>query len=145
MPGVRVLLIGAGALGTEVAMLLPLEASYHSLSLNEIHIVDFDTVEVSNLPRQPLVGPADVGMSKAKLVVEALQRRFSSLKAISHVYRVESMDVNFLGSFDAIFCTVDTVRTRRWINWVFCAPEFGRYRGKFEFDLHFGARILSRN
>src|SRR4051812_32095451 len=54
----RVLCIGAGGLGSPVAMHLA------AAGLGEIGIVDADTVEESNLQRQLLHGTKDLGRSK---------------------------------------------------------------------------------
>lgn len=63
----RVLVVGAGGLGSAV---LPLLAS---VGFGTIGIVDDDRVEASNLPRQTVHGPADVGRAKAESAAEAVR------------------------------------------------------------------------
>ena len=62
-----VLVIGAGGLGSAV---LPLLAAQE---LHSIHIVDYDTVDVSNLPRQLLYTSLELGQDKATLAARRLQ------------------------------------------------------------------------
>ncbi|GIT17273.1 MAG: hypothetical protein CM1200mP39_00790 [Dehalococcoidia bacterium] len=54
----KVLIIGAGGLGSPVALYLALAG------VGTIGVVDFDTVDVSNLQRQILHTDADVGRPK---------------------------------------------------------------------------------
>ena len=54
-----VLVVGAGALGSPVASYLV------GAGVGRLGIVDYDKVELSNLPRQPLHFTPDVGVAKA--------------------------------------------------------------------------------
>jgi molybdopterin/thiamine biosynthesis adenylyltransferase/rhodanese-related sulfurtransferase len=62
----RVLLIGAGGLGSPMSMYLA------AAGLGKIGIVDFDTVSYSNLQRQIIYSTNDVGHPKGGLVKERL-------------------------------------------------------------------------
>lgn len=62
----RVLVIGAGGLGSAV---LPLLAS---AGVGTIGVIDDDRVELSNLHRQPIHGTRDVGRSKVSSAAETL-------------------------------------------------------------------------
>lgn len=64
----RVLVVGAGGLGSPALTYLA------ATGVGTITIVDGDTVEPSNLHRQPLYGWADVGRPKARLAAERLHR-----------------------------------------------------------------------
>ena len=59
-----VMVVGAGAIGNEVIKLLALYGVGHVL------IVDFDTVELSNLSRSLLFREADIGRAKAVVAAE---------------------------------------------------------------------------
>ena len=61
----KVLCIGAGGLGSPVAMYLA------AAGIGEIGIVDFDLVDFSNLQRQLLHGTGDIGKKK---IVSATER-----------------------------------------------------------------------
>jgi len=65
----RALIMGAGGLGSPVAMYLA------SSGVGHITIVDFDHIELSNLQRQILHGTNDVGRSK----VESAKNRLTTL------------------------------------------------------------------
>lgn len=121
--GPRILLIGAGALGGEIAMLLPQELAYRNLKPEILHIVDDDVIEISNLHRQCLLSPEDVGRFKALVVSERLASRFPLFPVSFDTKRVESLDLMFLLSFDIVFCAVDTLRSRRWINWLLVSGD----------------------
>jgi adenylyltransferase/sulfurtransferase len=71
----RVLLVGAGGLGSPVAALLARAGVGH------LEVVDQDRIELSNLHRQTLYRPADVGQSKS---VVAAARIESEARAAGH-------------------------------------------------------------
>ena len=60
----KVLVVGAGALGNEALKLLAL------MGVGRIHIVDFDTIEISNLTRMVLFDENDIGRRKAEVAAE---------------------------------------------------------------------------
>lgn len=76
----RVLLVGAGGLGSPAAIYLA------AAGVGHITLVDFDRVELSNLQRQPLYGHGDVGRPKVEAAAEALRR-------INPLVHVEPMDL----------------------------------------------------
>jgi molybdopterin/thiamine biosynthesis adenylyltransferase len=72
----RVLMIGAGGLGSPVAALLG------RAGVGYVEVLDDDSVELSNLQRQTLYSSADVGHSKA---VRAAQRIEQEARRAGHV------------------------------------------------------------
>ncbi len=78
----RVLVIGTGGLGAPVSMYLA------AAGVGRIGLVDFDTVDLSNLQRQILFDTADVGQSKT-------QRAARRLTAINPYLKVDVHDVRF--------------------------------------------------
>ena len=62
----KILIVGAGALGSMVAMQLC------GAGVGKIGVADFDTVDISNLQRQFFFKAKDAGKSKAKLLREAM-------------------------------------------------------------------------
>src|ERR1700685_983742 len=64
----RVLVVGAGGLGSPVLQYLA------GAGVGCLGVVDADTLEPSNLHRQPLYGLADVGKTKTDLALAAIER-----------------------------------------------------------------------
>lgn len=60
----NVIVVGAGALGNEALKLLAL------MGVGRVHIVDFDTIEISNLTRMVLFNEKDIGRNKAEVAAE---------------------------------------------------------------------------
>jgi len=73
-----VLVIGAGGLGSPVAMYLA------AAGIGKIGIVDFDRVDVTNLQRQILHTTADVGRSKVESAVEHLRAINPTIEIVAH-------------------------------------------------------------
>ncbi len=91
LKGARMLLVGAGGLGSPAALYLA------AAGVGHLTLVDFDVVDVSNLQRQVLHGTADVGRPKVesardrlraldpRLSVTALQARLDAGNALELV------------------------------------------------------------
>jgi molybdopterin/thiamine biosynthesis adenylyltransferase/rhodanese-related sulfurtransferase len=84
----RVLCVGAGGLGSPLALYLA------AAGVGTLGIVDFDRVDLSNLQRQLLHGTSDVGRSK-------LESAESRLRDVNPHVRVEKIDTR-LSSSDAL-------------------------------------------
>ncbi len=79
-----VLCIGAGGLGSPIAMYLA------AAGIGRLGIVDFDTVDYSNLQRQILHSDADVGTSKADSAKVAIQALNPNVQVDLHKTRITS-------------------------------------------------------
>ena len=79
----RVALIGLGGLGCPLAQYLA------GSGVGELLICDFDTVSESNLARQLLYKPEDVGRRKTDVANEFLEQLNPQIKIIPHNTRVD--------------------------------------------------------
>src|SRR5262245_24734061 len=76
----RVLLIGAGGLGSPLALYLA------AAGVGHLGLVDFDVVDFTNLQRQVLHGTKDVGRPK----LESAKERINDINPNVHVERYET-------------------------------------------------------
>jgi adenylyltransferase/sulfurtransferase len=72
----RIMVVGAGALGNEVLKNLALLGAGHLL------VVDFDTIEISNLTRSVLFRQEDRGRAKAEVAAERVRQLNPDVKII---------------------------------------------------------------
>ncbi|MGZ6163678.1 MAG: HesA/MoeB/ThiF family protein [Myxococcaceae bacterium] len=95
MAGATVI-IGMGGLGCPAAVALA------AAGTRRLTLVDGDVIETSNLHRQPLYGPADVGRPKVEVARERLAHAFPGLEIETWVKRVGPAEVDGLLSAHAL-------------------------------------------
>jgi len=106
-----VLIIGAGGLGTPSATYLA------AAGVGRIGIVDFDTIEKSNLHRQVLYTEQDIGKSKADIARARLLEINPNIKVEAHKVRLDSSNaLEILGAYDVILDGTDNFPTRYLVN-----------------------------
>nr|XP_032512717.1 NEDD8-activating enzyme E1 catalytic subunit [Danaus plexippus plexippus] len=110
MNSCKVLVVGAGGLGCELLKDLAL------MGFKKIHIIDMDTIELSNLNRQFLFRKNDIGLSKAKCAVEFVNKRVPGCEAVAHHCSIQDMDEGFYRQFHIVVCGLDSIVARRWLN-----------------------------
>src|SRR6201988_3192225 len=92
-----VLCIGAGGLGSPIAMYLA------AAGIGKIGIVDFDVVDFSNLQRQIIHGTSDVGRPKAESARDTIQRINPNVEVVLHPVRLTSENaLDILAQYDII-------------------------------------------
>ena len=107
----RVLVVGAGGLGCPSAQYLAASGA------GTIGMADFDTVSVSNLHRQVLYNPTDVGLPKAVVACKRLQKQNPGIKMVPHTVKITSANVlQIVRSYDIIVDGTDNFDTRYLLN-----------------------------
>ncbi len=107
----NVLIIGAGGLGSPIAIYLA------ALGVGNIGIVDKDKVEISNLGRQIIFGTSDLKKSKSSVAIKKLKKINPDLKLKSFHKNLTIQNINTIAKkFDFIVDGSDNFRTRFLIN-----------------------------
>lgn len=107
----RVLVIGAGGLGAPTLLYLA------AAGVGTIGIVDFDTVEESNLQRQVIHGVADIGRSKAESARDSINQINPLVTVRLHQLRLSADNaVELFEAYDLILDGTDNFATRYLVN-----------------------------
>ncbi len=106
-----VLCIGAGGLGSPVAMYLT------AAGVGRIGLVDFDVVDYSNLQRQVIHGTPDVGRSKLDSARDTLAAINPEVRIDTHEIALTSANAfDVLGDYDIVVDGTDNFPTRYLVN-----------------------------
>lgn len=110
--GSKVLMVGAGGIGCELLKTLALSG------FQDIHIIDMDTIEVSNLNRQFLFRQSHVGQSKAKVAREAVLRFRPHINITPYHANIKDpqFNIDFFKDFNVVLNGLDNVEARRHVN-----------------------------
>ena len=107
----KVLIIGAGGLGSPVAMYLGLAG------VGTLGIVDFDVVEISNLQRQILHHESDIGTPKVESARRTLAEYNSDVKVIAHETPLSSDNaMEIISGYDIDVNGADNFAARYLVN-----------------------------
>ena len=107
----KVLCVGAGGLGSPALMYLA------AAGVGTLGIVEFDTVDESNLQRQIIHGQSDIGRSKAESARDSV-REINPLVTVNvHEIRLDSSNVmDVFAQYDLIVDGTDNFATRYLVN-----------------------------
>ncbi len=107
----KVLLLGAGGLGSPAALYLA------AAGVGTIGLVDGDTVDASNLQRQILHATSRVGMFKVDSAEKAIRDLNPDVKVVKYQERVDSSNVErIFKDYDVIVDGCDNFPTRYLVN-----------------------------
>ena len=107
----RVLVVGAGGLGSPVLQYLA------GAGVGCLGIIDADTLDASNLHRQPIFALADAGRQKAELAMAAVQRINPAVRVELHPLRLGADNaLALIRGYDVVVDCSDNFRTKYLIN-----------------------------
>jgi molybdopterin/thiamine biosynthesis adenylyltransferase/rhodanese-related sulfurtransferase len=107
----KVLMIGSGGLGAPLGLYLA------AAGVGRLGIVDFDTVDFTNLQRQVTFGTSDVGRKKLEAARERLANLNPEIQIDTFETRLTSENaLDILGDYDIIVDGTDNFPTRYLVN-----------------------------
>jgi len=107
----RVLVIGAGGLGSPLLMYLA------AAGIGTLGVVDNDTVDITNLQRQIVHSTANIGMAKVKSAIESLAAINPEIRVTPHNLRLTVENVApLIAEYDLVCDGSDNFATRFLLN-----------------------------
>ncbi|KIW82338.1 hypothetical protein Z517_05365 [Fonsecaea pedrosoi CBS 271.37] len=108
----RVLLVGAGGIGCELLKNLVLTG------FGEIHIIDLDTIDLSNLNRQFLFRQEHIKKPKALVAKDVAQKFNPTVKLFAYHANIKDKQFNleWFSGFNIVFNALDNMDARRHVN-----------------------------
>jgi len=111
MKNARVLVVGAGGLGSPALLYLA------AAGVGTLGIVEFDEVDESNLQRQIIHGVSDIGKSKALSAKESIAEINPYVNVVLHDTRLDNDNVlEIFADYDLILDGTDNFATRYLVN-----------------------------
>ncbi len=107
----KVLIVGAGGLGTPCAQYL------NGAGVGTIGLIDDDTISLSNLPRQTLFDEAEIGLSKIEVLSQKLTRQNPATNFICyHHFLTPANALAIINEYDIVIDASDNFGTRYLVN-----------------------------
>jgi adenylyltransferase/sulfurtransferase len=107
----RVLCVGTGGLGSPLALYLA------AAGIGTLGLVDFDTVDASNLQRQIIHSTRDIGRKKLDSAEEKLKALNPALNVVKHDTMLSSANaLEIIASYDIVADGTDNFPTRYLVN-----------------------------
>lgn len=134
----KVLVVGAGGLGSPIVMYLA------AAGVGTIGIVDGDTVSITNLQRQVIHGTSDIGRPKVDSAFERAKDINPDVKIIKHeLYLTEDNALELIRPYDYVLEGSDNFSTKYLVNDAcimldkpFCIGGINRYSGQMMTHTH---------
>ena len=107
----RVLMVGAGGLGSPLGLYLA------AAGVGTLGVIEFDEVDITNLHRQVLYGERDVGRPKLEAALERLRDVNPHIELVPHAARLTSENaLETLEPYDLVVDGTDNFPTRYLVN-----------------------------
>ncbi|CAI3789721.1 Molybdopterin-synthase adenylyltransferase [Pseudomonas sp. MM227] len=111
LKGSRALIVGLGGLGSPVALYLA------AAGVGELHLADFDTVDVTNLQRQVLHDSTSVGISKVDSAIARLGAINPEIALVAHRAALDEDSLSAaVAAVDLVLDCSDNFATRHAVN-----------------------------
>ncbi len=107
----KVLIVGAGGLGCPAAQYLT------ASGIGTIGIADFDTISISNLHRQILYSPSEVGLLKSETACKKLKAQNPDITLLPLTEKITSANVmQIINNYDLVVDGTDNFETKYLLN-----------------------------
>ncbi|AGZ37060.1 molybdopterin-synthase adenylyltransferase MoeB [Pseudomonas sp. SWI6] len=107
----KALIVGLGGLGSPVALYLA------AAGVGELHLADFDTVDLTNLQRQVIHDSTSVGMSKVDSAIQRLQAINPEVNLVAHRHALDEDSLAAaVAAVDLVLDCSDNFATREAVN-----------------------------
>ncbi|MDR2308186.1 MAG: molybdopterin-synthase adenylyltransferase MoeB [Paucimonas sp.] len=107
----KALVVGLGGLGSPVALYLA------AAGVGELHLADFDTVDLTNLQRQVIHDSDSVGMSKVDSAIKRLQAINPEITLVAHRQALDEDSLAAaVAAVDVVLDCSDNFSTREAVN-----------------------------
>ena len=107
----RVLIVGVGGLGSPVALYLA------AAGVGELHLADFDSVDLTNLQRQIIHDSASIGQSKVDSAMQRLAAINPQIKLVAHRSALDADSLaHAVSEVDLVLDCCDNFGTREAVN-----------------------------
>ena len=107
----KILVVGCGGLGSPISVYLA------SSGIGKLHLIDFDTVDISNLHRQVFYSLKDIGKFKSECLSNFIQQRapFTEVSFSSEAITKENA-IELISEYDVIIDGTDSLPTKYLLN-----------------------------
>jgi len=107
----KILVVGCGGLGSPISVYLA------SSGIGKLHLIDFDTVDISNLHRQVFYSLKDIGKFKSECLSNFIQQRapFTEVSFSREAITKENA-IELISEYDIIIDGTDSLPTKYLLN-----------------------------
>ncbi len=107
----RILLVGSGGLGSELAIKLA------GCRIGHLTLIDGDEVEHQNIPHSSIFLPSDVGQKKVDVVARFVAEKFPGCQVTPVPMFIQQKGEDIYSAHDFIICAPDSDQARQWVNY----------------------------